>query len=775
MNNEFQDKYSVINEDEYQNDHINFREIIEKYLFYWKWILFGMLLALIIGYLKLQVTSNEYKSETSIIINNHESGSSSELAAFSDLSLFGGSKTPMENEIAQLKSQTLMDKVVSKLNLNISYYIPNKRANSEIYGAQIPFKINYFIPDSIFNQIDTSFQITAISRSRLLLSDTEGENSNEYDFGKNIITKFGELNVIPNSQVNDFKEFSIIVQIEPKLTVIERFRKSIDVSEPNTPQSTLLYLSLVDPVLEKAKTVLNTIVEIYNQDGVYYRSEITANTDRFIDSRILDISNELNIVDQGVEEFKTKNRLTDMTVEAEIALQSDSDINNKIINFQSQLKLIDYLLANLQKNTDDFLPTNLGIEDNNTSQNASMYNQLLLEKNRLLKGSSELNPTVINLSQQLNSLRQAIIQNLSNLRSKIEISLNQAKIENSRIDSKRYIAPKQEREFQDILRKRQIIEALYLYLLQKKEENAIKQGATFPNAKIIDRAEGSSIPVKPAKLKTMAIYGMAGVLIPVLIIFLITAFDNKIHNMDDLEKYLSAPIIGDVPKYNSRKKINLVKSQDRDSLAEAFRIIRTNLNYMLSQKNQNGQIIVVTSTIAGEGKTMTSLNLASTLAATNKKVIIIGADLRKPKISSYLKVEKGKGLTHFLVDENTEISQIIKSDPEYGFDIINSWEIPPNPSDLISNGRFELVLDYVKERYDYIIVDTAPLGLVTDTMMLVHNSDLLIYVVRANMLDKRLLKAPQKLYQDERFGKMAVILNGCNFKRKGYGYGYGNS
>ena len=370
------------------------------------------------------------------------------------------------------------------------------------------------------------------------------------------------------------------------------------------------------------------------------------------------------------------------------------------------------------------------------------------------------------------TLRQSIEQSLVNLRSSLSFSLSEARNQEYRINSKRKVAPQQEREFQDIKRKQQIIEALYLYLLKKREENAISLGIPVPNAKIIDKADGSNLPVSPKPMLVYLIGGILGLLIPFMIISIRSLLDNMVHSYDDVEAAVKAPIIGDIPKSRSKKNV-IITDTDNSNIAESFRLLRTNVNFMLSGAKDEAKSIFVTSTLSGEGKTFVAINLASSLALLEKRVLLIGADIRKPKIASYLNIKPTTGLTHFLMDKHLEAQDVIMYNKETNIDIIDSGEIPPNPSELLLNGRFESVLTYAKQHYDYIIVDTAPVNMVTDTLLLGDHADLFIYVVRAEYLDKRMLKVPQTMFENKRLPNMTMLINDTDYENKGYGYGYG--
>jgi len=422
-------------------------------------------------------------------------------------------------------------------------------------------------------------------------------------------------------------------------------------------------------------------------------------------------------------------------------------------------------------NPGELIPANLGIGDASVDGNTTKYNQLVLERNRILKGSTEINPVIVNLNGQIKNLEESIKQSLANTQAGLKISLNAIKGQESRFASTISEVPKQERVFRDIQRQQQIMETIYLYLLQKREENAITMAVTQPSAKIIDLAYGSNTPVSPKRNIIYLAALLLGLLIPFGVIYVLALLDNKIHSRRDLESVVNAPILGDVPNTKSGDKI-VVSDSDRSSIAESFRLLRTNINFMLTSVKDGGKTIFITSTISGEGKTFVSINLAAVLALTDKKVLLIGADIRKPKIGEYLDLKYEKGMTHFLMDNTLKVTDIIESVTAVNFDFISSSLIPPNPSELLMNGRFEEVLAYGKQHYDYVIVDTAPVNLVTDTLLLSHLADMFIYVVRANYLDKRLLSIPKMMYEEKRLPNMAMLVNGTDLER-GYGYGYG--
>jgi tyrosine-protein kinase Etk/Wzc len=754
-----------------EEESVNYREKFEKYGYHWKWFLLGVLLALAGAYTYLKYTPNQYAVATTILIDDENTGGiSSELSAFEDLGLLGGKKKSIENEIGLLKSRSLMERVVKELGINVTYFKIERVREIELYKNDIPFKINFFSKDSLFNSRDTAFTIQAISSTHFTLKNIEGNNSKEHVFGENIATNFGDITITPKAINAINTDDEIIVQISPLKSVAGGLRNNLQV-ELLYQNSSLIELSLQSTIKLKAQEILNDLVRRYNKDAVEDKSMVGNNTNTFINERLAVIEKDLSGVDKGVEEFKTSNNLTDISSEATLVLQSNAQLEKKIVDLNTQLKLAAYVSEYVANNTEKLIPANLGLSDAALNSNNSKYNELLLERDRILKSSSEKHPVIVTLNDQLNQLRGSISQGLVNLKSSLRIALKVAMNEEYKVNSKITAVPKQERQFRDIQRQQQIIETLYLYLLQKREENAISLAVTVPNAKVIDTANGSDIPVSPKRKTVYLVAALLGLVIPFAVLYLMFLLDNKIHTSKDVEEIVKAPILGEIPHSKSENKI-VINENDKDNIAESFRMLRTNIYFMLSGVKEEAKTIFITSTIGAEGKTFISLNLTTVLALSNKKVLLIGADVRKPKFNEYLDVDFGKGLTHFLMDDTLKMKDIIKHYPTGNFDVLSSGAVPPNPSELLMNGRFEEVMAYGKANYDFVIVDTAPIKIVTDTLLLSEYADLCLYVIRVDFLDKRFLEIPEKMYSEKRLSNMAVLMNDVNLE-KGYGYGYG--
>jgi capsular exopolysaccharide synthesis family protein len=475
------------------------------------------------------------------------------------------------------------------------------------------------------------------------------------------------------------------------------------------------------------------------------------------------------------ENYKTRFSLVDITSEAEIYLKSESELEKEIIQTNIQLQVSKYVYNYLlsSKNTYDLLPSNLGLTDVSIVNMIDSHNKNVLNRNRIQKSSTATNPLVVSLEDQIVSLRQSIKAALSNLITTHELKIAELGKHEQSLNRKISTVPKQEREFREIQRQQQIKESLYLYLLQKREETAIALAVTVSNAKVIDAAYSSGSVVSPNKKFYFTIAFALGLLLPLLIIYLLDLFNTSIRNKDELLK-LNIPYLGELPSIRGSSKL-VVKVNDKSSSSEAFRSIRTNIAFMLDNSKASGQMLFVTSSLAREGKTFVAINLAAIFAASEKKVLLIGLDLRRQKLLDYLGLPHKKGLTNHLIDSQSTIDDFIF--PLEGYDnlfVLPAGDIPPNPAELLMSDRVGEVFNELKTKFEYIIVDTAPSGLVTDTLLAAKHADAVIYLIRAGHTDKRTLHIPEGFHREKKLPNMALLLNDAP-KSASYGYPYGYS
>lgn len=762
------------------NNKETFINIVELYLSKWKLILVCLLIALVFAFLHIRYSTYIYQANATIKLKQDENSKKfSEISAVQNYGIFANDFSKVIDEVEILKSRSIVSQVAKDLELNIQYFVTGRVKAEEIYENP-PVNINFFTSDSLVNQFNQSIFIKIISENQYELSETNNNKLLEFDkgetsihnFGDKASSKFGEFVLTPNPGAYGSTPGSHIqIKLIPLNSVVENYLGKINVEM--SKESNVIKLSLKEEIKEKARLILDKLIEKYNVDVIKDKEEVIQVTSNFITNRLDIVSNELEQVDFTAENLQKNNRLTALSSQSNIYLESERENENRIIQTANQLQLVDYMKDHLAEHNkpSELLPSDIGIADNSVSQLTQNHNDLVLQRNRLIKNSSEKNPTIINLDNQINALKENLNQSLGNIRTANKITLNTLNREDARISGQIYSAPGKERQFRDIKRQQDIKESLYLYLLQKREETAISLGMSSSNAKIIDAAYTLDSPVSP---NTKIIYLAAiiiGLFIPVSLIYVSDLIDNKIHSKDDLLRVLSAPYIGDIPK--SSNKTRLIKKVDYSPKAEAFRIIRTNMEFMLQDVNKSCKTIFVTSTISQEGKSHTSVNLATSISYSEKRVLLIETDIRVPRVNDYLNLESKKGLTDFIVDKTLSIEDIttkIESNPY--LNVIPSGTIPPNPAELLMSDRVKYLFENVKAEYDYLIVDTAAVGLVTDTLLISKFADMFLYVVSADNIDKRQLHIAQTMYTEKRLPNMAVLLNGTAHKR-GYGYGYG--
>ncbi|MFB9110932.1 GumC family protein [Flavobacterium gyeonganense] len=777
-----QDFYNEPIEDEI--NEVNLREQLDKYLIHWKWFVLSVILCLILAFLYLRYTTPSYEASTSILVKDEKKGDMlSELSAFSDLGLGGGSVNNVDNEIEILKSRTLVESTVKKLNLNITLLVEGNVVDRDIYGNS-PISIYFLNKTELFDQANVTFKLDLLSRDsfsleNVIMDETMVENvilssKKQFKFGEKIPTTIGVLIIGKTAfykQNYIGKDKPIRIIISPLENVTASFRNRLNV-QPISKTSSVVSISITDPVQKKAEDFLDNMIQIYNQDAAEDKNFISENTSKFISERLTLITQELDGVEQDVESFKKSNQLTDIESEAKLFIEGSNEYDKKGIETEIQLNVVSSLLDFMKKSTNaDLLPTNIIAENGDAGGLITSYNKLVLDRNRILKSATTENPSVIKLDQQISSLKANIAASLKRMQSNLKIQNRDLKSQERILNSKIGKIPVQERQFRVIARQQKVKEELYLYLLQKREETAISLAATEPNARVIDAAMANKTPVSPKKKVIYLVGLLVGLLIPFGIIYGHDLLDTKIKSRLDLEGKTQIPFIGDIPTSDDANE--LIKTESRTSSAEAIRIVRTNLEFMLTNVQDGlAKTIFVTSTFPAEGKTLVSVNLAATFALSGRKVLLIGMDIRNPKFMDYFAMPNF-GLTNYLSSNDTDINKyIIKHNDYQNFYILPSGVIPPNPAELLMSKNVDTLFETLKKEYDYIIVDTAPVSLVADTLLVAKNADTFVYVMRANVLEKRMLSIANTFYREKKLPNMCIVLNDTD-STKGYGYGYG--
>ncbi|SFR82035.1 GumC family protein [Maribacter stanieri] len=777
------------------NTNQTLSETLKVYTKKWKWFVVGAIIAILLATIYLRYATPQYAGQAKIHIIE-EKNASSELAAFSDLDILGvGGTNKVEDEIEILNSRSNFIEVVKDLKLNIRYNVLGNVKTSEVYRKR-PFNINFIANDSIINNSQLTFYVDIQDSNNFGFNLLEDGPVKIYSYGKNIETPIGDIVLTPNTEF--LKQFSgkrIFIEIMPIFTVAEAYQLNTLISAIGE-KSNIINIELTDPIPQKSIDILNGLINEYNENGILDKKIIADRTSNFIDDRIKEISGDLTSVDQDAQDFKTSKGVTDIANESNIALNLSAANRQELENAKTQLNIANGMNQILSdENGFDVIPSNVGLSDPSIANTTAKYNELALERKRLLKSADEQNPIIVNLDEQLAGLKGNIKSSLSGMERNLGMQVNNLSGQLSRINSKIYSAPSNSRQLRDIERQQQTTESLFLYLLQKREESQIAMASSSPKSKVIDSAH--LVQQEPVKPKNGLVYLSSlilGLLVPFGFIYAKDLLDTKIHNKHSLEKFTNeVPVLGELPRL-SKKDSKIIINDDRSVLAEALRIIRANLDFLIKTKHANDRnknnIIYVTSSTPGEGKTFVSSNLSMILASTDKKVLLVGADIRNPKLYSFFSGDavdklktpsrnKDAGLTEFLLDDTIQVKDIIRPMLVHHntIDVIYSGKIPPNPAELLLSTKVNDLLKEVSEMYDYVIVDTAPMMVVSDTLMIAPYADHIIYVTRAGVTDETAVKFPLSLRDEGKLKGISFVVNDVTLDELGYGgkYGYGYS
>ncbi|WP_026837176.1 GumC family protein [Gillisia sp. JM1] len=770
-----------------QEEEINLREELEKYLRYWPWFLISVFLCLIIAFVYLRYTAPIFQSTATIIVKDEEKGGNVPgLEAFEGLGLLRGmGGSGIENEMGILRSKQLITDVTKQLQLNVRVFVEGDVLTSEIYENK-PIEILVLNLDE--NKLKDNqekealeFDFTEVGEESFTIQDGFSEKDITGKYGTPIDLKFATIIINKNPDFIEKEETDdeISISFSTIDATASNYRKKIqlNLTEKN---SSLIELNLNDPVKSKARAILDQLIFEYNRQAIEDKNLVAINTAKFIEDRLSIITGELDSVETGKEEFKESNQLTDIEAESEMFIENASDFNKKRQDVNTQLELSNAMIDYVSKDSEsDLLPSNLGISETGVNSVISEYNNIVLERNRILRGSTPKNPVIIDLNSQISQIKGNVLQSLLQMRANLKIAKEDLDKQAGVIGSQIASVPGKEKQFRGILRQQNIKEALYLFLLQKREETSLSLAVTAPKAKIVDRAYSMDAPVSPKKKIIFLAALILGILIPFLIIYLQQLLNNKIHSQQDMQAAIKAiPLVGEVPRIG-RGESEVITKNDRSVLSESFRILHTNLQYLLVNAgvSKGANVLFVTSSVKGEGKTFTAFNLALTLANSGNKVLIMGADLRNPQLQRYeMDSRDFKGISDYLVNSELELKSLIKtSEIHNDLDLLASGSVPPNPSELWRTSRTESLFESLKEDYDYIVVDTAPVMLVTDTFLINKYADLTLYVTRAGYTEKKLLNFALDAKKDGKLHDVSFVLNDVKIANFGYGNKYGYS
>ena len=766
---------------EESEEEVNIQEILFRYLIHWPWFVVSVIICIACAWGYLRLATPVYNITATVLIKDEKKGGgasmSSELERMG-LDGFVSSSNNVDNEIEVLKSKSLALEVVNNLNLFVTYMDEDEFPNKELYRTSpVLVSLTPQEADNLPSTMEVNMTLQPTGTMDVQITVKEKEYRKHFDKLPAVFpTDEGTIAFFANNDtilVNQSKEKSrhITAFISRPMSVAKGYVKALSIA-PTSKTTSVAVLSLKNSNTRRGKDFINKLLEMYNINANNDKNEVAQKTAEFIDERIGIISKELGSTEQDLENFKRSAGITDLSSEAQIALSGNAEYEKKRVENQTQINLVMDLQRYMQGNEYEVLPSNIGLQDAASAGAIGRYNQMLVERKRLLRTSTENNPAIINLETSIRAMRTNVQATLDATLKGLQITKEDLAREAGRYSRRINDAPTQERQFVSIARQQEIKAGLYLMLLQKREENAITLAATANNAKIIDEALADDNPVSP---KRMAIYLVAlilGVGIPVAIIYLVALTKFKIEGRADVEKLTSLPVVGDVPLADEKQGSIAVFENKNNLMSETFRNVRTNLQFML-EKGKN--VILVTSTVSGEGKSFISANLAISLSLLGKKVVIVGLDIRKPGLNKVFNIPKKEhGITQFLTNPTTNLMDLVQqSDINNNLFILPGGTVPPNPTELLARDGLDKAIETLKTNFDYVILDTAPVGMVTDTLLIGRTADLSVYVCRADYTRKTELTLINELAENTKLPNLCIAINGLDLQKKKYGYYYG--
>ncbi len=775
----------IRNTDEAEDNFYSLRDILMMMTANWKWFVLAIAVCLVFAGLKIYTTPKVYTRSAAILIKDSRRGNVTS-SLFSDIS--SARIIPnVENEMYLLGSQRLMMQVVKDLKLDVWYSTREGLRKRDLYGTS---PIEAVFPD-IDDKRTAGFSAVLTDDDRVELSDfyirgrddVDKKNKVRCTLGDTVSTPIGRMVVMPTlyySRYDKSKKPVIDVRKAGVEGTAISFMSKLTPSLPNELASVIM-LSINDVNTRRAEAVLNTLMKVYQEDVVADKRQVSDVSRRFIDDRLRVIEAELAAEDKRVLGFKESNRLIDFREQASLALNESSRYKSGIYDIENQIILVTYLRDYLEGgNSIELIPANVGITDQYLNTLISEYNTEVLHRNELLRSSNERNPAIVSLTSLLTAQFEGIMASIGNLLQQLDISLAQARTRERLAMGAMSSAPGQESEMTSLARQQTVKEQLYLYLLNKKEESDLSSVVIDSDARIVEYAYGSGVPVSPKPMRIIILALLAGCVVPFVVLLLINILNTTVRSRKDVEDRLSAPFFGEIP-YMPRKKGSseiIVKDEGRDPVSEAFRILRSNMSFMSVSGGM--KVILVTSSNIGSGKTFFSLNMAAALAIAGKKVVVIDGDMRKRTLTrKYGNLESNKGLSRCLSDSSVSgLSAVVMNPAGTGVDMIFAGIQPPNPAELLMSGRLDTLIEELGSHYDYILIDSVPAFMVADAAITGRIADHTVYVIREGLMDRRQLPDIEKLYLSGRFPNMMVVLNGIRESRRkyayGYGYGYGN-
>ena len=774
---------------ESKEENIDIKELLFKYVIHWPWFVGAVVACLIAAWIYLYMSTPVYNiSATVLIKDDKKGGSAGMLSGLESLGLDGmiSPSQNIDNEIEVLRSKTIVKEVVENLGLYISYTDEDEFPSKNMYKTS-PVQVSLTPQEADLLEEPMIVEMTLQPQGSIDVNVEIGDDEYQKHFEKLpavFPTHKGTLAFFqtPDSILPSKKASEEIVGVERTVrNITATINKPLAIAkgycgnmtiEPTSKTTSVAVISLKNSNVQRGKDFINKLLEMYNINTNNDKNEVAQKTAEFINERISIISKELGSTEKDLESFKRGAGITDLTSDAQIALTGSAEYEKKRVENQTQINLLQDLQKYMQNEGYEVLPSNIGLQDVNLSAAINRYNDVLVERKRLLRTSTENNPTIINLDTSIHAMKENVQVSLDRVLRGLFITKADLDREANRYSRRISEAPGQEREFVSIARQQEIKAGLYLMLLQKREENAITLAATANNAKIIDDAIADEAPVSPKGKMIYLVALVLGVGIPVGVIYMLELTKFKIEGRADVEKLTSVPIIGDIPLTDEKQGAIAVFENQNNLMSETFRNIRTNLQFMLENDKK---VILVTSTVSGEGKSFISANLAISLSLLGKKVVIVGLDIRKPGLNKVFNIpRKGVGITQYLANPEKNLMDLVQlSNVSKNLYILPGGSVPPNPTELLARDGLDKAIEMLKKNFDYVILDTAPVGMVTDTLLIGRVADLSVYVCRADYTHKNEYTLINELAENNKLPNLCTVINGLDLKRRKYGYYYG--
>lgn len=758
---------------------INLVEIMLVFTKNWKWFLASVVVCLLLAVAYLLVKNPVYQIDGKILLREDDKKGSSvssamgSMAGLSDLGMMMGSKN-VDNEVGVFNTRTLMKNAIWDLGLYKTVKMRDGFRNVDVYPNS-PFKVTVDSTKiSDLKMVESvRFKITPNGNGEFRIKGKAIDYKFDVQTGTFPITINApriDVTIDRDNEVPYDGKDAVSVSIINPNVLTDFYRKEVAIAA-TSKKTSIISLNLKNANIQKGKDFINHMIRLFNEEAINDKNLETENLAKFVHERLLIIEGQLSNVEKSVEDYKHRNNLTDIPSEAQMFLAQTTNTRNRQVEVEIQINMLKFLDEYVKdsNNKDKMIPS-IGISDGGLVKYIVMYNEALVERNRLVTTSKPTSPAVSQLDIQLASMRQNIIASIDNLHGSMNVMLQDIQKQDVILNNKLNSIPRIEREFIEIAREKETLQKLYLYLSQRREEANLSLASTAPKAKIIDAPMPSIKPVAPKKKVILPLALLLGIAIPYGFFYLIGLLRTKVSSTEDISKYAEAEIIGEIVKGKESEHV-VVSQNSTSSGAELFRLLRTNILFRLQSPQE--KVILITSTVAGEGKTYIGANLSICFTLMDKKVLFMGLDIRKPRIAEYLNIPKQKGVSEYLSGANLTPEDLIYKTNYSNLDVVQAGAIPPNPNELLMSRRLEELMDYYRGKYDYIILDTAPSGIVSDTFLLDRISDMTLYVSRIGHVHKNSIKHINEIIENDSLKNLYVVANGVDKKgSKGYGYGY---